>query len=125
MGAYKSDKHALSFKNHYNQIAYQFDYAVDAFLLNGIEVEIATGNAERINAWLRKKIYFGEIHHWPLIHFSMLLGIRPDIAHSLKKAGCAPHLYLLFGDAWFPYFWRRILENPQNLLLPFQKQHPY
>lgn len=119
VGAYKSDPAALSFKKDYVKIDNQYNYAVNEFLSRGIEVEIATGNEERINHWL------GKTWDQHAACFSMLLGIRPDIARDLKNIGRAPYLYLLFGDSWFPYFRRRVLENPRHLLLPFQRQHEY
>ena len=119
MGAYKSDPAALSFKKNYAEIDYQYNYAVNEFLSRGIEVEIATGNEERINFWA------GKVEDNPAAQFSMLLGIRPDLARHLKESGRAPYIYCLFGDSWFPFFKRRILENPRYLLLPFQKQADY
>lgn len=50
--------------------------------------------------------------------FQMLYGIRPDIYKWLiseKKERV--RLYTPFGDNVWPYFWRRIRENPKNLLL--------
>lgn len=119
MGAYKSDLAALSFKKDYAKIDRQYNYAVNEFLSRGIEIEIATGNEERINHWL------GKTWDQQTARFSMLLGVRPDLARNLKNIGRAPYLYLLFGDSWFPYFRRRVLENPRHLLLPFQRQHEY
>lgn len=119
MGAYKSDPATLSFKKDYAKIDYQYNYAVYEFLSRGIEVEIATGREERINDWL------GKTWNQNIARFSMLLGVRPDIARNLKNIGRAPYLYLLFGDSWFPYFKRRVLENPRHLLLPFHPQYEY
>jgi len=119
MGAYKSDPAAFSFKRDYNVINYQYNCAVAKFLSLGIPVEIATGNAERIDFWTKRTA------HMPSARFSMLLGVRPDIARKLKETGRAPYIYLLFGSDWFPYFKRRILENPHYILLPFEKKENY
>lgn len=48
--------------------------------------------------------------------FEMLYGIRRDLQRRLVKAGYRLRLYVPFGDAWYPYFMRRLAERPANLL---------
>lgn len=48
--------------------------------------------------------------------FQMLYGIRRDLQRRLVKNGYRMRLYVPFGEAWFPYFMRRLAERPANLL---------
>ena len=46
----------------------------------------------------------------------MLYGIRRDLQKRLVADGYRLRLYVPFGEAWFPYFMRRLAERPANLL---------
>lgn len=48
--------------------------------------------------------------------FQMLYGIRRDLQRRLVSAGYRVRLYVPYGDAWYPYFMRRLAERPANLL---------
>jgi proline dehydrogenase len=48
--------------------------------------------------------------------FQMLYGIRRDLQDELKAAGFRLRLYVPYGDAWYPYFMRRLAERPANVL---------
>lgn len=48
--------------------------------------------------------------------FQMLYGIRRDLQRQLVKDGYRLRLYVPFGEAWYPYFMRRLAERPANLL---------
>jgi proline dehydrogenase len=48
--------------------------------------------------------------------FQMLFGIRRDLQRSLVEAGFRVRVYVPFGEAWYPYFMRRLAERPANLL---------
>ena len=47
--------------------------------------------------------------------FQMLYGIRRDLQKRLIEDGYRMRLYVPFGEAWFPYFMRRLAERPANL----------
>jgi proline dehydrogenase len=47
--------------------------------------------------------------------FQMLYGIRRDLQQRLIADGYRLRLYVPYGDAWFPYFMRRLAERPANL----------
>ena len=47
--------------------------------------------------------------------FQMLYGIRRDLQERLKAEGWRLRLYVPFGDAWYPYFMRRLAERPANV----------
>ena len=48
--------------------------------------------------------------------FQMLYGIRRDVQKALIADGYRLRLYVPFGEAWYPYFMRRLAERPANLL---------
>jgi proline dehydrogenase len=48
--------------------------------------------------------------------FQMLYGIRRDLQRRLVRDGYRLRLYVPFGEAWYPYFMRRLAERPANLL---------
>jgi len=47
--------------------------------------------------------------------FQMLYGIRRDLQRELVRSGFRLRLYVPYGDAWYPYFMRRLAERPANL----------
>lgn len=47
--------------------------------------------------------------------FQMLYGIRSARQAELAAAGYPVRVYLPFGEAWYPYFMRRLAERPANL----------
>ena len=48
--------------------------------------------------------------------FQMLYGIRRDLQEGLAAEGYNVRVYVPFGDAWYPYFTRRLAERPANTL---------
>lgn len=48
--------------------------------------------------------------------FQMLYGVRRDLQRMLVSSGYRLRLYVPYGDAWYPYFMRRLAERPANLL---------
>jgi proline dehydrogenase len=48
--------------------------------------------------------------------FQMLYGIRRDLQKKLTKSGFRLRSYVPYGDAWYPYFMRRLAERPANVL---------
>ncbi len=47
--------------------------------------------------------------------FQMLYGIRRDIQKRLVDEGYRLRLYVPYGQAWYPYFMRRLAERPANV----------
>jgi proline dehydrogenase len=48
--------------------------------------------------------------------FQMLYGIRRDLQRELVAQNFRVRLYVPYGDAWYPYFMRRLAERPANVL---------
>jgi proline dehydrogenase len=47
--------------------------------------------------------------------FQMLYGIRRNLAKRFAAEGYRIRLYVPYGEAWYPYFMRRLAERPANL----------
>jgi len=47
--------------------------------------------------------------------FQMLYGIRRDLQRQLISEGYRLRLYVPFGQAWYPYYMRRLAERPANV----------
>jgi proline dehydrogenase len=47
--------------------------------------------------------------------FQMLYGIRRDLQRELAREGYRVRLYVPYGNAWYPYFMRRLAERPANI----------
>ena len=47
--------------------------------------------------------------------FQMLFGIRRDLQSALAQEGYRVRVYVPYGEAWYPYFVRRLAERPANI----------
>ena len=47
--------------------------------------------------------------------FQMLYGVRRDVHRKLVADGYQLRIYVPFGEAWYPYFMRRLAERPANV----------
>ncbi len=52
--------------------------------------------------------------------YQMLLGIRRDLQQKLFSEGHPLRVYVPWGDAWCPYFMRRLAERPANIWFVLQ-----
>ncbi len=50
------------------------------------------------------------------LEFQMLYGIRRQEQERLAKAGHGFRVLISYGDAWFPWYMRRLAERPANVL---------
>ncbi len=93
--------------NYLQQMAYFLEAPPPAYLA------IATHDDSMINAAL------ATIHHQNIpkdrFEFQMLYGIRADRQAELVQMGYPMRVYVPFGEAWYPYFMRRLAERPANL----------
>ncbi len=48
--------------------------------------------------------------------FQMLYGVRRDLQRKLRAQGYRVRVYVPYGEAWYPYFMRRLAERPANVL---------
>jgi proline dehydrogenase len=49
--------------------------------------------------------------------FQMLRGVRQTEQQRLADLGYQVRVYVPYGEAWYPYYMRRLAERPANLLL--------
>jgi proline dehydrogenase len=47
--------------------------------------------------------------------FQMLFGVRRDLQVRLVQEGYRVRVYVPYGEAWYPYFMRRLAERPANI----------
>lgn len=47
--------------------------------------------------------------------FQMLYGVRRELQETLVSEGYRVRIYTPYGEAWYPYFVRRLAERPANL----------
>lgn len=76
-------------------------------------LEIATHDEQMIQAG----IDLAAQHDVPTVQyeFQMLYGIRSARQNELAAQGYPVRVYVPFGEAWYPYFMRRLAERPANL----------
>jgi proline dehydrogenase len=105
-----------------SSVAFQAKIEVDAnfvalmktLLTDGTYPGIATHDEKMITETLKfaKEKKIGPER----FEFQMLYGIRRDMQKKLKGEGYNVRVYVPFGEAWYPYFMRRLAERPANLL---------
>ena len=49
--------------------------------------------------------------------FNMLYGIRKDLQYEILNSDQNLKILISYGEEWFPWYVRRLAENPKNLLL--------
>jgi len=83
---------------------------LSALLLEeGTEPAIATHDPKMINGLLDHK------RAKDSFEFQMLYGVRRDLQKMLVDQGYRLRLYVPYGNAWYPYFMRRLAERPANV----------
>jgi proline dehydrogenase len=103
------------------KVAYQKKEQVDAafveimqlLLTQGVQPAIATHDA----AMLEATTAFAARHAIAPDRFELqfLYGIRRDLQARLAGEGYRVRIYVPFGQEWFPYFMRRLGEQPANM----------
>jgi len=92
------------------------DQMFDRLLLpngEGLRVAIATHDPALIDyACARIRLLRLMPHQY---EFQMLLGIRRDLQQNVISQGHPFRVYVPFGEAWVPYFMRRLSERPANI----------
>jgi len=84
-------------------------------LKNGLKPSFATHDHQIIYSLIKKintdkidKIYY---------EFNMLYGIRRDLQDEILKSDQNLKILISYGEEWFPWYVRRLAENPKNLFL--------
>jgi proline dehydrogenase len=80
---------------------------------NGPRVAVATHDPALLDyAFTKIRQLHLRAHQY---EFQMLLGIRRDLQEKVLSEGHPFRVYVPFGEAWVPYFMRRLSERPANL----------
>ena len=102
-------------------VAYQEKREVDANYAKLMELLLGEGThpaiASHDESILRQALTIVRSRELPAerFEFQMLYGIRRDLQRELVRLGYRLRLYVPYGDAWYPYFMRRLAERPANL----------
>jgi proline dehydrogenase len=86
---------------------------MNLLLENGVYPAIATHD-EKIIEQAKRSVESRKIAR-DSFEFQMLYGIRRDIQKRLVSEGYRLRLYVPYGEAWYPYFMRRLAERPANV----------
>ncbi len=115
-GAYKEPPD-IAFP-HKRQVDDNFAYLSSLFLnpeaiKAGAYLEVATHDERMIDA----AIYHAGRHGIARdqFEFQMLYGVRMGLQEQLVREGYIMRVYVPFGSQWYPYYMRRMAENPANL----------
>ncbi|MDI9639719.1 proline dehydrogenase family protein [Kamptonema cortianum] len=91
----------------------QYEEHAQKLMLRGKYPAIATHD----EAIVRRLIAFATERGLPpgSYEWQMLFGIRRDLQQELLDAGHKVRIYVPYGQAWYPYFTRRLAERPANV----------
>jgi proline dehydrogenase len=81
---------------------------------NGVYTAVATHD-EAIIDWTRRYAAEEGIPR-DAFEFQMLYGIRRDLQAALAADGYRVRIYVPYGRQWYPYYMRRMAEQPQNMV---------
>ena len=111
-GAYKEKPDVAIQKK--SEVDRNYVRLVDMMLASGVYPAVATHDPNMVSEALRSVKANGIKAE--SFEFQMLYGIRRDLQRRLVADGYRLRLYVPFGDAWYPYFMRRLAERPANLM---------
>lgn len=99
-------------------LAYAEKSAVDRNYVHLSEILLQQGAYPAIATHDPKMIAAAQAQHVPKdsFEFQMLYGVRRDLQRQLAAQGYRLRLYVPYGEAWYPYFMRRLAERPANVL---------
>ena len=83
-------------------------------LVEGVDPALATHDAAMISA--TRSFASSKGLTSDVFEFQMLFGIRRDLQQEVVQHGYRLRVYVPYGEAWYPYFMRRMAERPANLL---------
>jgi len=110
-GAYKEPKE-VAYPNK-KDVDDSYVRLVEAHLLQGCYTAVATHDEviiEKVIAFAQRQGIARD-----RFEFQMLYGIATSLQLRLAQEGYRVRVYTPFGEAWYPYFARRIAERPANV----------
>jgi proline dehydrogenase len=103
---------SVAFKNKAD-VDRNFVELMNILLETGVYPAIATHD-EKIIEQTKRFVESRQISR-DSFEFQMLYGIRRDIQRRLVGQGYRLRVYVPYGQAWYPYFMRRLAERPANV----------
>ena len=89
--------------------------AVDANYLKLAKLLLEEGTYPAIASHDERMIDLARTYPKDKFEYQMLYGVRRELQSQLIREGYRLRLYVPYGDAWFPYFMRRLAERPANV----------
>ncbi len=80
---------------------------------SGNRAAFATHDEEIINLIIKNAETIGIAKD--KLEFQMLYGIKPSAQKRLTASGCHVRVLISYGEAWFPWYMRRLAERPANV----------
>jgi len=99
-----------------DNIAFAEKAAVDENFLKLTNLLLTQGNYPAIATHDDKMVAGALSSPKDKFEFQMLYGVRRDLQRKLLAQGFRIRLYVPYGEAWYPYFMRRLAERPANVL---------
>jgi proline dehydrogenase len=97
------------------EVAFREKTAVDENYLRLANVLLEKGVDPALATHDEKMLTAAEGAEPQRFEVQMLYGVRRDLQQRIVAAGRRLRVYLPYGDAWYPYFMRRLAERPANL----------
>jgi proline dehydrogenase len=111
-GAY-NEPHTVAFR-HKSEVDANYLKLARILLDEGTDPAMATHDPAMVDGILDHAAQHG--YGPERFEFQMLYGVRRDLQRQLAACGWRVRLYVPYGDAWYPYFMRRLAERPANVL---------
>jgi proline dehydrogenase len=97
------------------EVALQGEVAVDASYVRLATLLLQEGHDPAIASHDERMIEVARSYSKNQFEYQMLYGVRRELQNQLLREGYRLRLYVPYGDAWFPYFMRRLGERPANV----------
>lgn len=96
-------------------VAAQAKPEVDERYARFVRLQLDEGTEPAIATHDDRMIAIARAYPKDRFEFQMLYGVRRDRQRELVNEGYKMRLYVPYGDAWYPYFMRRLAERPANV----------
>lgn len=97
------------------ELAWQSPAEIDANYLKLAKLLLDEGTYPAIASHDERMIAVARGYPKDKFEYQMLYGVRRQLQARLVREGYRLRLYVPYGDAWHPYFMRRLAERPANV----------
>ena len=99
-----------------SSVAYADKTDVDENYLKLARILLDNGAYPAIATHDERMVAAGQGFPKDCFEYQMLYGVRRDLQRKLIRQGYRLRIYVPYGEAWYPYFMRRLAERPANVL---------